>query len=41
MMLNYDFANDLRGPDPDRFNWFPIAMIIATVACGVLAWVGL
>lgn len=26
------------GPDPDRFNRFFAALILAAVACGVIAW---
>lgn len=26
-------------PDPDdRFNWYAITIILAAVACGVIAW---
>ena len=37
-MMQHDFADDLRGPDPDRFNWFFAALILAAVACGIIAW---
>lgn len=29
----------LTTPDPDdRFNWYAIIIILAAVACGVIAW---
>lgn len=32
------FWND-PGPDPDdRFNWYAITIILAAVACGIVAW---
>ncbi len=38
-MMQHDFADDLRGPDPDdRFNWYAIVIVLAAVACGIIAW---
>ena len=36
--MDYDFADDLRGPDPDRFNWYPFAIAAAAIICLIIGW---
>jgi len=36
-VMQHDFSDDLRGPDPDRFNWF-FAILAAAVICAAFGW---